>query len=202
MREEIVAQQDGRLVAPFGIDRGGMPADHGLVEDVVVHQRGRVDHLDDRRQHGVILGQRAARLPREQHERRPQPLALKIGTVVDQMLHERESAAELVLKDPLGRGQLRRDRLVERRQAAPGFAELRAAVVTTSEISPTVSRMSRLPPCDSVRSRTLEPATDGASRSPKRPRDGPPSSPRAESVRSPSRDRPTCTCRRPSAQPH
>ncbi len=51
--EEIVAQQDGRLVAPLGVDRGGVAADHRLIEDVVVHERRRVDHLDDRRQHRV-----------------------------------------------------------------------------------------------------------------------------------------------------
>ncbi len=59
--EEIVAQQDGRLVAPLGIDGGGMPPDHGLIEHVVMHERGRVDHLHDGRQHGVGLGERAAR---------------------------------------------------------------------------------------------------------------------------------------------
>ena len=60
--EEVVAQQDGRLVAPLGVDRRGVAADHGLVEDVVVDERGRVDHLDDRRQHRVRRGQ-ARRTP-------------------------------------------------------------------------------------------------------------------------------------------
>ncbi len=55
MREEIVAQEHGRLVAPLGVDRRCMPADHRFVEHVVVHERGGVNHLDHRREHGVVL---------------------------------------------------------------------------------------------------------------------------------------------------
>ena len=53
MGKEIVAQQHRRLVAPLGVDGGGMPPDHRLIENVVVHERRRVDHLDDRRQNGM-----------------------------------------------------------------------------------------------------------------------------------------------------
>ena len=156
VREQIVAQQNGRLVAPFGVDRGGVPANHRFVEDVVVHQRGRVDHLDHGRQHGMILRERAASSPRKQHERRPKPLALKIGTVVHQVLHKRESAAELLLKDRLGGSQLGRDRLVDEDETFAGIRRARATVVTTSEISPIASRISRLPPFTRACARTLE----------------------------------------------
>ena len=50
---------------------------------------------------------------------------MKISTVVDQVLHERESAAQLLLKDRLCPGKLALDRFVNRRQAAPGFTELK-----------------------------------------------------------------------------
>ena len=104
--EEVVAQQDGGLVAPLGVDRGGVPADHRLVEDVVVHQGRGVDHLDDRREHAVRRRQAPAGAAREQHQGRPQSLPLEVGAVVDQVLHERETAAQLLLEDPLGIGQL------------------------------------------------------------------------------------------------
>ena len=75
MSKEIIAQQDRRLVTPFGIDGRGMAPDHRFVEDVVVHERRRVDHFNDGRQNGMSVGERAARLSREKDQRRPQPFA-------------------------------------------------------------------------------------------------------------------------------
>ena len=122
--EEVVAQQDGGLVAPLGVDRGGVAADQCLVEDVVVDERGRVDHLDDRRQDRVRGGERAARLAGKQQKRRPQPLAAEVGGVIDELLHEREPAPQLGREDPLGLGQLGGDRRIDRRELLPRFLGL------------------------------------------------------------------------------
>ena len=57
VREQVVAQQHGRLIPPLGIDRGRMPADQRLVEDIVMNEGRGVDHLDDRREHRVRRAQ-------------------------------------------------------------------------------------------------------------------------------------------------
>ena len=83
-------------------------------------QRRRVDHLDDGRQHRVRGPIAAAGLAGQEHQRRPQPLAAEVGAVVDQVLDEREPAAQLGREDPLGLGQLGGDRGVEAPPAAGG----------------------------------------------------------------------------------
>ncbi len=108
--EEVIAQQDRRLVSPLGVDRRGMAADHRLVEHVVVNQRRRVDHLDHRCQDRMALRDRPARPPRQQQQGWPQPLPLIVAAVIDQLLHERESAPKLVLEDPFGLCELGADR--------------------------------------------------------------------------------------------
>ncbi len=55
---------------------------------------------------GCALGDRAAGPPRQEDQRRPQPLAVIVGAVIDELLHEREPASQLVLEDPLGLGEL------------------------------------------------------------------------------------------------
>ena len=51
MADQVVAQQHGRLVAAEVVDRRALAAKLGLVEHVVVHERGHVDHLDDGGEH-------------------------------------------------------------------------------------------------------------------------------------------------------
>ena len=66
-REEIVAREDGRLVRVQLVDGLGAAPRVGGVEDVVVHQRRRVDHLGDRRQGELLpvpLGALAVRVRR------------------------------------------------------------------------------------------------------------------------------------------
>ena len=66
-REEIVAREDGRLVRVELVDGLGAAPRVGGVEDVVVHQRRRVDHLGDRRQGELLpvpLGALAVRVRR------------------------------------------------------------------------------------------------------------------------------------------
>ena len=52
--EQIVPQQDRSFVAPFGIDGGGVPPDHSLIEHVVVHERGGMNHFDHRGEYGIV----------------------------------------------------------------------------------------------------------------------------------------------------
>src|SRR5690606_11357866 len=53
---QVVAQHHGRLVAAEAVDGSAAAAEVGLVEDVVVDQRGHVDHLDDGGDDAVGLG--------------------------------------------------------------------------------------------------------------------------------------------------
>ncbi len=64
-----------------------------------------MNHFDDGRQDGVIFQSRSHQ-PCSKPARTPgRSRALKIGTVVDELLHLEtwESAAELFLEDPLGK---------------------------------------------------------------------------------------------------
>ena len=135
--EEIVTEQDRRLVAPLGVDGGGMAADHGLIEDVVVHERRRVDHLDDGRQNGMCIRQTdRTPCPKSRTRAGRSRFPSKVGAVVDQLLHERESAAQLVLKDPLGLGQLRRDGAYRSTTDCAGFPPTSEQTVVTTSILP------------------------------------------------------------------
>ena len=89
--EQVIAQQDGRLVPPLGVDRRGVAADERLVEDVVVDQRRRVDHLDHRGQDRMGGSIAAAGLAGQEDEGRAEPFPLEVGAVVDQVLDERRT---------------------------------------------------------------------------------------------------------------
>jgi hypothetical protein len=49
--EEEIADEHTGFVVAGGVDRFAMPPQTGLVQHVVVHQRGRVNHLDHGGQH-------------------------------------------------------------------------------------------------------------------------------------------------------
>ncbi len=121
--KEVITQQYGRFVTPLGIDRGGVATDHGLIQDIVVNQSGRVDHLHDRGQDGMGRAERAAGPAAQEHERRPEALSLVTRAVVDQSLHEGKSAAELVLEDSFGLGEFSRDRFVQIGHTATAFPD-------------------------------------------------------------------------------
>ena len=52
---EKIAQKHGGFVAVEVIDRGAPAADFGAVEDVIVYQRGHVDHFHHRRERDVVI---------------------------------------------------------------------------------------------------------------------------------------------------
>ncbi|CAB4242898.1 protein of unknown function [Methylacidimicrobium sp. AP8] len=75
MRKEGVAQQDRHLVPPAR-RRCRLPSpDGGSVEDVVVNQRGHMNHLNDHGQRDVIGTDSSAHSRGEHDQKRPQPLA-------------------------------------------------------------------------------------------------------------------------------
>src|SRR4029453_18749078 len=54
---EVVPEQDGDVVAPARMDGEPAPAQVGVIDDVVVNQRGRVNELDHRGvQDGPVAG--------------------------------------------------------------------------------------------------------------------------------------------------
>ena len=113
VREQVVAEQHGVVNAPAGVDRADVPAHGGAVEDVVVDQRGRVDHLH----HGAedVMGRRdsAAGAGGQQQQDRPQPLAAVVPDVIDDRLDLDITALERLRQDALDFFQVRRDRAVQ-----------------------------------------------------------------------------------------
>src|SRR3712207_3026498 len=73
-----------RSVAEAGVYRGTVAARLGVVDDVVVYERGRVQELHDgRHSHDVLLrGVAADRIVREQSERGPHALPARRAQVV------------------------------------------------------------------------------------------------------------------------
>jgi len=81
---QVVAEQDGDVVAPSGMHREAAPSEFRVVDDVVVNECRGVDELDDRR---VEDGHVAVRLAAgqsagHQHHRRPHPLAARVLQVL------------------------------------------------------------------------------------------------------------------------
>ena len=79
-----------------------MPPQRGLVEHVVVNQRGRVDQLGGHGQGDVLRPEAAAGLGRQQHQRRPDTLPAQPETVLGQPVDERVIAGKFLLQQPAG----------------------------------------------------------------------------------------------------
>lgn len=100
MGNQIVAEQNGALVADEAVERGLSPADVGFVEDVVVDQRRHVDHLDDGGEDHVFPANVADRLGREQEQLWAEQLPAILPNLIDQPLDEGQIAAQLVIEGP------------------------------------------------------------------------------------------------------
>ena len=122
--EQVVAQEDGGFIAPLGVHGGGVPADNGLIEDVVVDEGGRVDHLDDGGQDGVGTCEVSAGAAGQEHEGRSETFAVEVGAMLDELLNERVSAMELVGEDLFGLVELGGDGGIGLSQGAPGVLGL------------------------------------------------------------------------------
>ena len=81
VREEKIAEQNARLIAPQCVDGGDMAAHGGTVQNIVMHQSRGVNHLDDGGQ--KMMGRRylAARLCRQQQESGAETFALVVVQV-------------------------------------------------------------------------------------------------------------------------
>ena len=113
MRKEVIAQQHAGFIPPTGVDRGEMPPQARLVQNVVVDERGGMDHLHHGSQDQVVWRDRAAGLGREQHQGRPKTLAPQVEAVPGQLIDKRVLAAELAAQDFFDLPQLLNDRIVK-----------------------------------------------------------------------------------------
>ena len=91
VREQIIAEQHAGLHAPDGVDRGHPATYAGIVEHVVVDQRGRVDHLDHGPQDVMRRRHSAAGAGGQQQQHRPQPFAAIVLDVIDDLGHARRA---------------------------------------------------------------------------------------------------------------
>ncbi len=66
VREQVVAKQHAGLIVPAGVDRRDMAAGFGIIQDVIMHQRRKVNHLDDGCQNFVLVTNPAGRLRSQQ----------------------------------------------------------------------------------------------------------------------------------------
>lgn len=123
--EQIVAEQNGRFVTPFDVDRCGMASYHGLVENVVMHQTGRVDHFDDGGKLMMNGPDSAASPGRQQQENRPETLPLKACGVIDKLLNERHGTFQLGTVDFLAGFEILGDRQIQSGKATPGMFDAR-----------------------------------------------------------------------------
>ena len=89
------------------------PAKLGIVDDVVVQQRRRVDHLDDRRQRVPIGALVPAGARGEQDQRRPQALASPADDVLGDLADQCDVRTEALPEDAVDLGHLGREQGLE-----------------------------------------------------------------------------------------
>ena len=107
---EVVAQQHRDVVAPPAVHGETAPSEIRVVDDVVVHQRRRVDELDDRRVGHGALTLIAGESRRHQQQRRANALAaarLEIASDLRDELDPRLDVAVVRLLDGIEIGSNR-----------------------------------------------------------------------------------------------
>ena len=118
---EVVAEQDGDVVAPPGVHGQAATPEVRPVDDVVVHQRRGVDELHDRGvQHRAIAGV-AAQAGGHQEDRRPHALAAALLDIAAHLRNQRD--ARLDVADELRSTASRSSRIgskIDARSAAAG----------------------------------------------------------------------------------
>ncbi len=97
---KVIADQDACLVAPERIGRGPPAAELGLIDDVIMEERRRVDVFDHAAQKvfGVVFAE-PAESGREEVQQRAEPLAARAEDVFADLLDERNVGAQ-ALMDP------------------------------------------------------------------------------------------------------
>ena len=79
---QIISHDHRHLVTEHGVDRGLTPAQHRVINRVIVNQSGEVNEFDDRRQRHVFATHLPRRLSRQQQQGRPKHLALHAEQVL------------------------------------------------------------------------------------------------------------------------
>ena len=96
--DQIVAQQDGRLVAAEVIDRSALSPELGFIEHIVVDERGHVDHLDDGGDDGVGVDQFAAGFSGQQDEHGAEHFSAESAHVADERVHAGEVGFQFLME--------------------------------------------------------------------------------------------------------
>ena len=97
-RQEEVAEEHGDFVLPERVDREQPTAALGFVYDIVVHERGGVQELDERGGAVALFGDTAAELGREEHERRAYLLALLPEDVLRDLVQQPHTRPHRIAK--------------------------------------------------------------------------------------------------------
>ena len=93
--ENIIADQHSRARMPQRIDRRSAATHVSLVHHIVVDQRSRMDHLDERGSHVTAIGHFAVQRRRQQHQQRTQLLA----PVTQDVIGDGSDVAVVAVKD-------------------------------------------------------------------------------------------------------
>src|SRR5439155_27157946 len=131
LREQIVAEEDRRLVAPHVVERLHLPPQERFVEDVVVHQRRGVEHLDDGGERDVDVGDLAAEdVSRMEEQGGADPLALEFGRMLEKLGDERVLMGEFALEGDFEAVDLRLDGFVDALQRGGGLTQASSLVLS------------------------------------------------------------------------
>ena len=116
---EEIAEEDSQLVSPSAIYAWPAAAQLGIVDDVVVDQRRRVDELDHRGVVHVALALVAEKVRPEQEERGPDSLAAALDEIVADERDRRNPRTRALLEACLHELQLALDRRESRKETPP-----------------------------------------------------------------------------------
>ncbi len=97
-----------------------MAADLGVVQHVVVDERGGVNHLDDGGQRAVVGDDRADGFGGEQEQGRAKPFAAQAEGVPGQLVDERVGVPQFLLESGVDLGQVAGDGTQQAGQHAAG----------------------------------------------------------------------------------
>ena len=122
LRVEVVPEENCQVVSPSRVGRGPAAAQPSLVDDVVVHERRRVDELDDRRVADVLPAFLvvAEEPRREEQQRGPDSLPSPLGEVASDPVDRRDRRPEVEEQLLLDERQLVRDQVVRPKETRVG----------------------------------------------------------------------------------
>ena len=86
--EDVITHQDGDLVPPFEVEGFLFTPDGGVIDDVIVHQCGHVDHFEGGPQNQGFLPNLSAITRGEDRKGGPGPFARRPGEIIHHLLNE------------------------------------------------------------------------------------------------------------------